>query len=399
MRASHNHVNPLGGIDALILQFCLNLLESKLSNTCVLKVLMKKIFSFKSWRIVGLVLVCHLVVVPKSAAQTLKIATKSFQPFVFVDRSARPPVKGYSIELWNDIAEDLGLESEFVIYETTPGILEAVKSGDADIGISGITITEDREKSIDFSFGYYEAGLQILILDEPENPIAAFASYVFSWETIKAISILFGMAFISANLMWVFERRQNPDMFPESYVAGIWEAFWWSLVTATTVGYGDKCPKGIVGRLVAIGWMIGAVFVFAYFTALITANRLQSGISGPEDLRDQRVGAVAGTTSVDYLRGEPLKLVEFNKIEEAYEALRKDELRAVVGDAPLLLYYASQQPDVKVVGRLFAKQKYGIAIPQDSPYRERINQILLKLKEEGKVSDLDTKWFPGSDSE
>ena len=358
---------------------------------------MKKISSFKPWRIVGLVLVCHLVVVPKSAAETLKIATKSFEPFVFVDRSARPPVKGYSIELWNDIAEDLGIESEFVVYETTKGILEAVQSGEADIGISGITITKEREKSIDFSFGYYEAGLKILILDEPENPIAAFTSYVFSWETINAISMLFGIAFISANLMWIFERRQNPDMFPESYIPGIWEAFWWSLVTATTVGYGDKCPKGVVGRLVGIGWMIGAIFVWAYFTAMITANRLQSGISGPEELHGQRVGAVAQTTSADYLRQEPLKLVEFEKIEEAYEALRKHQLRAVVGDAPLLLYYASQKPDVKVVGRLFAKQKYGIAIAQASPYREKINRILLKLKEEGLVADLDAKWFPGSE--
>ena len=360
---------------------------------------MKRILSFKVWRIVGVVLASCLVVVPKSAAESLKIATKSFEPFVFFDPSASPPVKGYSIELWNDIARDLAIESEFVVYETTPAILEAVQSGQADIGISGITITEEREKSINFSFSYYQTGLQILVLDEPDNPISVFVTYIFSWETINAISMLFGLAFISANLMWVFERRKSPDMFPESYIKGIWEAFWWSLVTATTVGYGDKCPKGIVGRLVGIGWMIAAIFVWAYFTAMITANRLQSDISGPEDLHGKRVGVVAGTTSADRMRKEPIKLVEFERIEEAYEALRKHKLRAVVGDAPLLLYYASQEPDVKVVGRLFAKQKYGIAIPQDSPYREQINRVLLRLKEKGVVGDLDTKWFPGSDSE
>ncbi|WP_293108693.1 potassium channel family protein [Moorena sp. SIOASIH] len=60
-----------------------------------------------------------------------------------------------------------------------------------------------------------------------------------------------------------------------AHLAGIWESLWWSLVKATTVGYGDKSPVSFVGRLVAIVWMFTGLFVVAYFTAAITADRLE----------------------------------------------------------------------------------------------------------------------------
>ncbi|MGB5969642.1 MAG: hypothetical protein WBG70_15105 [Spirulinaceae cyanobacterium] len=46
----------------------------------------------------------------------------------------------------------------------------------------------------------------------------------------------------------------------------------------------------------------------AYFTSAVTANRLQARITGLNDLINERVAAVAGTTSEEYLQGKPVKL-------------------------------------------------------------------------------------------
>ena len=41
------------------------------------------------------------------------------------------------------------------------------------------------------------------------------------------------------------EQEINPEQFPS-----LGSAMWWSLVTFTTIGYGDKVPESTVGRLV-----------------------------------------------------------------------------------------------------------------------------------------------------
>ncbi len=216
---------------------------------------------------------------------------------------------------------------------------------------------------------------------------------------MQAVSVLLGVALAAAHLLWIFERHHNPEMFPKTYLAGIWESLWWSLVTATTVGYGDKSPVSFVGRLVAIVWMFTGLFVVAYFTAAITADRLESNISDLTDLVGKQVATVADTTSARYMKNQqPVKvnLSEFYHVEDAYKALKAGQVQALVYDSPTLLYQTSQNREYQIVGELFAEQDYGIVLPQGSHYREPINRIILQLQEDGELTNLEQKWFPSN---
>ncbi|ACN15394.1 GlnH3 [Desulforapulum autotrophicum HRM2] len=95
-------------------------------------------------------------------AKNITVATDTnFPPFEFKDPKTGHHT-GFDVELWNAIAQDMGIE-----YDLQPmdfnGIIPGLQSGQLDAGIAGITIKPERAKVVDFSDPYYNAGLLLLV--------------------------------------------------------------------------------------------------------------------------------------------------------------------------------------------------------------------------------------------
>jgi len=98
-----------------------------------------------------------------------------------------------------------------------------------------------------------------------------------------------------------------------------------------------------------------------------------------------------------WLTDNGIKAVEYGDIEETLAALAALDVDAVVYDSPALLYHAAHEGrgSIRVVGPVFAKQAYGIALREDSPLREDVNRALLTIQENGVYGDIYVKWFGG----
>jgi polar amino acid transport system substrate-binding protein len=344
-----------------------------------------------------------LVVVEPSFAQaadpTLKVGTRIISPFVVEEKGQ---LTGFSMDLWQGIAKEMGVESKLIVKPTLTALITDVKSGKLDLGISAISITAEREKQFDFTLPMFQSGLEILIRTNSSTGGGGFnlASIIFSAGFLQLVGITVLMILIPAHLIWWFERHREDSIFQhQSYFPGIFTAIWWS---AGTLGAQvDDMPKGVLGRVVAILMMFTSVFFIAYFTATVTTSltvqQLQGNIRGPEDLPGKRVGTTTGSSSATYLRQNKIQFNEYAQIDQAYRALQENKVDAVVFDAPVLLYYASNQGKgkVQVVGNIFRREDYGIVLPKNSPYRKRINEALLVLKENGTYQEFYNKWFAG----
>nr|WP_321498571.1 basic amino acid ABC transporter substrate-binding protein [uncultured Methanolobus sp.] len=85
-----------------------------------------------------------------------------FPPFEYADENNSNEIIGFDVDLINAIAEDQGFNIEWKDLEFD-ALIPALQSGQIDMIVSGMTITEEREESVDFSEPYINAGLALAV--------------------------------------------------------------------------------------------------------------------------------------------------------------------------------------------------------------------------------------------
>lgn len=93
----------------------------------------------------------------------------AFPPFEYVGGQSGDEIKGFDIELAKQIAKDAGktLKVENMKFDS---LIVALNSGKIDFIASGMTITPERQASVNFSEPYYEA-TQVLLVNKDNDTI------------------------------------------------------------------------------------------------------------------------------------------------------------------------------------------------------------------------------------
>ena len=115
-------------------------------------------------KILAIALICMLTLTGMAMAETLKMGTNAtFPPYEFYDDETGEIV-GIDAEVAAAICEKLGFELEIVDMDFD-AIIPAVTTGKIDFGMAGMTVTEERLQSVDFTTSY-ATGIQVVIVKE-----------------------------------------------------------------------------------------------------------------------------------------------------------------------------------------------------------------------------------------
>ena len=325
-----------------------------------------------------------LCVLPAAAQsperRDLVIATKDAPPFAM--KGADGAWSGISIDLWRKIADQLQLRYAFVEEPTVPGLLEGTAQRKYDAAVAALTITAERERTMDFSHSFYVSGLGIAIPSAPPLVRTLILRTVASVGFLQAILALIGLSAVVGLLVWLFERRRN-EVFGGG-VKGLGTSIWWSAETMTQASTGYVAPTTLPGRILAITWMAASVITIAIFTAAVTASlttsKLHGIVTGVSDLAKSRVGVVGGTATTAFLDERRIRYRTFATPQDGLNALKAGELDAFVYDRPLLSWIIRQDfaASVQLLEISFDNQMYGIALPLGSQLRKPIDVAMLE---------------------
>jgi ABC-type amino acid transport substrate-binding protein len=332
-----------------------------------------------------------------AAPAPLTVATKPTPPFAMKSKDGR--WSGLAIDLMDEVTRKLGRTIKWVEVKTTAELLDMAAKTKADAAIAAITVTAERENTLDFSHGYYDSGLAVAVRRHHGASLWAGLRALSSPAFLGTVGILTALLLVTGAIVWLVESRKNAQQFEKHPVKGIGSGFWWAAVTMTTVGYGDKAPITPLGRLIAVIWMFAALILTAVFTAQITTaltlDRLTGPVTSVRDLAHSQVGIVEGTASREYFEARAIPIIPFDSIQSGLDALEAGLIDAFVHDEPILRYdiRRSHGRTLELLPEVFDAQVYGIAMPSGSKLREPLNQALLSLLASPRWTAIRTKYF------
>ncbi len=330
---------------------------------------------------------------PVIYSESLRVGISGSNPF----RISGEKVSGISLDIWKEIADREKIQYSLKEYDTVAGLIDAVTKGEVEVGIGPISITSERIEKVSFTQPYYSSHKALLARADSISifeTIAPFLQKAFFY----GIGLLVSLLFLVGNLVRLAEKENNPP-YQLPYWSSVGNGMWLSIVTFTTVGYGDLTVKTRAGRFIIASWMIVSMITASSLTAGIAtsftlASLKHSSIDSLLAMKGRQVAAISGSNGEDIVKEYKGKLLPVKNIAEGFDKIKEKKADAFISDYPILKYNLTQNPidDTTIVEIYEEKDNYGFCVSVKNPLLVRLNKSLLILEEDGKIFPILSKW-------
>jgi polar amino acid transport system substrate-binding protein len=335
--------------------------------------------------------------------ENVRVSTFVIAPFVMQQNGQ---LTGFSIDLWTEIAARLHLQTHYDVTPNVNALFQTLRARNADVAVSGLFYSVERDREFDFSYPIMQAGLRVMVRDTGEaasvTPLRSLGALLISRTTLLWFAAAVALTVLAAHVVWFVDylhARKRGEREP--YFPAIFRAIYWSGSTLLTQA--DEPRRLWISRGMALIWMfVGIVFVALYtaeLTSNLTVQHIRGAINGPNDLAGKNVATLAGSSSVPWLHDHGAQVIEYARNREVYEALAKGEADAIVLGSAGLSYVATHEGKglFKLVGPEFNQNDVGFVFPVDSALRRRVDGALLAMREDGTWQRIYSKWFGTDD--
>ncbi|XP_076446345.1 glutamate receptor 2-like [Babylonia areolata] len=391
---------------------------------------------------------------PLPANRTRVVTTILENPFLMVKcpTDGRPCTgnnryEGYCADLIEKISEFV--QFQYVLKEVGDnnygsrvndswnGMIGELIRKEADIAVAALSISEVRERVVDFSKPYMDTGTSIMI-KKPDKQHGGVFSFKSPLSDVVWLSIAFGFLAVSIVLFlvgrfspyeWTPQSRGEIPEGEQIYVTGegmvvdpgapspfsLDNTLWFALGALMQQG-SDISPRSISGRVVGAAWWFFTLIIISSYTAnlaaFLTIERMDMPINSPDDLvkqREIRYGTVVNGSTQQFFKESEVTVykqmwnfmneaepsVFTSSIAEGVKRVRESKGKyAFLLDAAMNEYHNQRKPcNTLKAGRNLDDKGYGVATPHSSDLRASINIAVLELREVGELHKLERKWW------
>ncbi|XP_059617774.1 uncharacterized protein LOC132262512 [Phlebotomus argentipes] len=339
--------------------------------------------------------------------------------------------EGFGIDLIHELSLMLGFNYTFTLQEdgvygtmdengNWNGMMKELMDYRADLAITDLTITAERESAVDFTMPFMNLGISILY-KKPTKLAPSLFSFMspFSAE----VWIYLGFGYMGVSICLFILGRISPGEWDNPYPCieepefletqfTFRNAMWFCIGALLQQGT-ELAPKTPSTRaIVSIWWFFTLIMVSSYtanLAAFLTVESLSPTIGSAEDLAGAngaiKYGAKRGGSTFNFFKD-----AEYETYQKMYEYMNdnpdmltssnpeglsrvKNENYAFLMESTSIEYITERDCDVTMVNGLLDDKGYGIAMRKNSPYRNTLSAAVLQLQESGKLALFKIKWW------
>ncbi|KAL5018031.1 hypothetical protein ScPMuIL_003753 [Solemya velum] len=317
---------------------------------------------------------------------------------------------GFDFDLFEVPDREWGLQNENT--KEWNGLIRILVDQKADMVMTSLKITKERNAYINFSVPFLETGITIVVSIRKGaiSPTAFLEPYDYpAWCLILVFSVHATGASIFI-FEWLSPSGLNQGKTSmREHKFSLFRSFWliWAMLFGASVSADN--PRGVSSRFLANVWALFALVFLASYTANLAAFMITKeeyyDLSGIEDWRLRqpyslkppfRYATVPNGSTEENMKKNYhemyLYMKKFNQasVDEGIKSLKKQKIHAFIYDATVLEYRVGKdnECDLITVGSWYAETGYGVGFPKGSPYIKKVNKILMELQEYGELERL-----------
>ncbi|XP_060066775.1 glutamate receptor ionotropic, kainate 3-like [Ylistrum balloti] len=347
------------------------------------------------------------------------VITKKDPPFYSVTNGRH---EGFCIDVLDALKKLMGFDYKIIAYRSKwaglnedkewDDILHKLMVGDAAIAIGDLVVKSKREAQISFSNTILSSTVSMLLKRPPLQPTFFQFLWPFDIGLWFMIAIFFFIVGLSLFLMTKYDTTQRTA----EQKFDLKESMWYSLNVILQGGTEFSPQTTSMRTIVAFFWFCTLIITAAYtanLAAFLTLKQIDSRIKTLDRLASQSEVKYGVRNNSDLMAffeqstADPyermwtvMKLTEKESlVADRMEGVNKvlageyNSGFAFLDDGLFNDYYAAKFCGMDSIDQRFGEKHFSLGFPKGAPYKDDINRALLKLKEDGIMDSITTKWW------